>query len=78
MRARGSERHAGDGIHKPMVACRCPPADRVSGLRGHERQASAHAPNVIRKWTPCGGPPGAFVVVERIVILERGANQFIC
>ena len=51
-RARGSERHAERDLRLSMVACRCPPADRVSGLRGHERQASAHAPNDIRKWKP--------------------------
>lgn len=29
-----------------------PGADRVSGLHGHERQASAHAPHGIRQWKP--------------------------
>ena len=42
----GSERAAGDDIRKPEMAARCPSADRVSGLRGHERQASARAPEL--------------------------------
>ena len=63
MRARGNERHAEDDIHKSMVACRCPASACVSRLAGHECQASAHAPHDIRKWTPCGVPPGAAVLL---------------
>jgi len=52
MRARGSERAAGDDIRKPEMAARCPATVGVSRLAGHERQASAHAPHDIRKWKP--------------------------
>jgi hypothetical protein len=45
------------------MAARCAATDGVSRLAAHERQASAHAPHDIRKWTPCGGPTGAAVFV---------------
>jgi|GEM_PF-7110848 len=45
-RARGSERHAEWDIRKPVKACRCWRSGGVSRRRQHERQASAHAPDV--------------------------------
>ena len=45
-RARGSERHAEWDVRKPVKACRCWRSGGVSRRRQHERQASAHAPDV--------------------------------
>jgi hypothetical protein len=55
-----------------MVACRCPPADRVSGLRGHERQAYARAPEwfvngSVPDWPPGAVRAGLAIIIERVV-----------
>jgi len=49
---------------KPEMAARCPAPAR-NEQAGHERQAYAHAPSIVRKWNR--GLVGALVIVERIV-----------